>query len=712
MSAREILWNIHKNQTPSNRQILRELPYTLQGISSSTFTWVEPLPPDPMRAQKTSDGDMDIEYEDDDEQTTTVLALPTHLPWQKIGQLSRLMEPAVLYRNIKEELHRREKAPKTGLVLQALDSAIENELRSYLAFVGVVETEVRRQEMTLQAPDAGVSKEAREYGIGGRMTLTRSIVLLQEATLGLRLVRMILEETQGLVGGQILSLVHAYTYHGDEFVAKFAQRLVPQVARSFFDMLSQWMLSGQLVDPHEEFFIRRTNNNAGGNSADDSNPWDGTFYLAEAYIPDYISREVAEQIFQIGKTLHFIAGACDDREWVDERRALARLDPGVLQLPDSQLREEVSETYERVVSHLNDLLRNKFHLDAHLRGLKDYLLLGKGDFVQLLVESVAPVLERPALQLFRHHLTATLETAVRGSNARHDHPDVLRALDARMLELGHGDIGWDVFTLDYRVEEPLNAVIWDHKSMKEYLRVFNFLWRIKRVSFTLNTTWRQLTLMDRAATRARYLRHPSETNIANRMVSSNTIPYKSSVYGLYHPLVGGLWQGVRDMCCEMVHFVSELEYYINYEVVEMAWGELTRRLDTGDLSVDEIAAAHREYLRTITHKGLLGGGDFLMGELHSLLKIVLAFGVTCEGLHDMSERLHAQSLAQRDGQNNGGVDPGNSILKRIKKIDATLTDLRSQFQASLRRLVQALGKQEDSEMRFLGVRLNFNGFYS
>ena len=64
----------------------------------------------------------------------------------------------------------------------------------------------------------------------------------------------------------------------------------------------------------------------------------------------------------------------------------------------------------------------------------------------------SPSLARPANALFRHNLTTTLEAAIQSSNARFDPPDVLRRLDARMLEYSHGEIGWDVFTLEYKGE--------------------------------------------------------------------------------------------------------------------------------------------------------------------------------------------------------------------------------------------------------------------
>lgn len=798
MTLAEILWSSHRFQTPSNQEILRELPYVLQGISGSIFTWVEPLPPDEnsarpsrsssrartipsarnaMRYRNGFDGDTEPtgsrqneegeDVEEDDEQTTTVLTLPIGLAWPMHGILNKLMEPAVLYRNIVDMMKKQEgnpaKASTRGLVVQALNSAIDHELRGYLALVGVIETEVRRQEMNMQnqlhqqnsqrpepnlqfsqhnrnsgestqpSTSAGLPPEAYAYGVGGKITLTRCIVLLQEATQGLRLIYSILKESESLVGGQLLSLIHSYTYNGDQFISKFATRILPKVTKPFFDILNKWVVSGQLVDPHREFFVKNERDTgfpghpgtSGVSTHSAGSLWERTFVSEYKYLPDYIPKTVCEQIFQIGKTLHFIATACDDREWVDRRKPEAKLDPSVLYNPDL-LQKQVSVAYKQVVRHLNDILRTKFHLGAHLRGLKDYLLLGKGDFVQLLVESVAPVLDRPATHLFRHHLTATLETAVRGSNALLDHPDVLKALDARMLELGHGDIGWDVFTLDYRVDKPLDTVILDRRFMTEYLKVFNFLWRIKRMSFTLNTTWRQLSAAERGATSTAYLRNPSTTaqipskpqypsgNVALGN-GAGSLRYHATVYDLYPQPVRETWRLVRQICGEMLHFISELEYYINYEVIEMAWDELNNKIQNGELSVDELIAVHQEYLRKITYKGLLGGGDLLIGELHDILKTILAFGITTEGLHDLTKRLRV-SETTTPGLSNSVLDEATSsnsaLAKRAKKISHTIQELKHKFEQSVRLLVTALDKEEDGEMRFLSVRLDFNGFYS
>jgi gamma-tubulin complex component 3 len=618
-SGGDILWQLHSRQQPSELDLLRELPYVLQGIRTDNFNWTEG-----------PDGKFSV-------------TMPTSVPYPLIGLLNQVLEPAVLYKNLSNRLS---PIKNGGLVKQSLSSAVQQELQSYLTLIGVIENQVRQRE---GYEDVGKAQNSA-------ITLRRCVVLLNEATLGLRLLYSLTTETEELVGGPVLSVLHKYTYNGDEFVAKFSRRLLEKLSKPFYEMLNQWVSSGNLVDPHGEFFVQ---------IADHKSVWEGRFNLDLEMVPGFMTQKVAEEVFEIGKTLYFVRVACNDTEWVDWRRST---NPPIRDYKDVE--KKISEGYGEVVEHLNKVLKEKFYLDLHLQALKDYLLLAKGDFVQVLVESAAPVLDKPANKLLRHHLTSTLETSIRSSNAQYDNPEVLKNLDARMLELGHGDIGWDVFTLDYRVERPLDVVLLNKGAMTDYLRVFNFLWRIRRVSFSLIGVWKKLATGER-----------------------QFLKYSDQRYE---------WQQVRRVFQEMIHFICELQYYIDYEVVEMAWSNLQRQLlrDGGILTVDEIIKAHRTYLSQITHKGLLGGGS-LIGELHQILKGILAFRDSIDGLYELAVRIQSHG--------DGGTE---NDLARFGTICTRIADLKTSFEKSVERLVHNLSKQEDSEMRFLSVRLDFNHFYS
>ena len=226
----------------------------------------------------------------------------------------------------------------------------------------------------------------------------------------------------------------------------------------------------------------------GRNRGAASSVWEAKYKLNEDMVPSIITQDFAQKVFLIGKSLNFIRHGCGDSQWVEDYSKAASKE---LRYGDTATLETwIDEAYKTTMARLIHLMAEKFHLFDHLKALKNYILLGQGDFIALLMESLSSNLDRPAGAQYRHTLTAQLEHAIRGSNAQYDSPEVLRRLDARMLQLSHGDIGWDCFTLEYKIDAPADVVVTEWGN-RQYLKVFNFLWRIKRVEFALSTTWRK-----------------------------------------------------------------------------------------------------------------------------------------------------------------------------------------------------------------------------
>ena len=88
------------------------------------------------------------------------------------------------------------------------------------------------------------------------------------------------------------------------------------------------------------------------------------------------------------------------------------------------------------------IMTKRFHLETHLLALKKFMLLGQGDFVTCLMDSVGPELKKRANQLYRHNLTGMLEGALRSSNAQFEPPHVLDRVSVRLLEPSQGDTGY------------------------------------------------------------------------------------------------------------------------------------------------------------------------------------------------------------------------------------------------------------------------------
>lgn len=113
------------------------------------------------------------------------------------------------------------------------------------------------------------------------------------------------------------------------------------------------------------------------------------------------------QIFSTGRSLNYISFACADASWVSAQQQEGPLSPTSMtqssasQAPLSNdtpqklryndingLERSIDAAYSAASRRLFEIFFDKFGLLRHLRAIKDYLLLGRGDFVDLLMENM------------------------------------------------------------------------------------------------------------------------------------------------------------------------------------------------------------------------------------------------------------------------------------------------------------------------------------
>lgn len=139
--------------------LLRDLPFNLQGLSSSSLQFQPP----------------------------SSLQLPQNLPTPIISLLHSLAEPCLLYKGLSAFVE----STEGGLVNQSLRAAIASELRSYLGLVATLEAEIRQALAAIG--DATEPTGVRKGGV----TLKRCMVWTRDATMALRLMSLIVEEARG-----------------------------------------------------------------------------------------------------------------------------------------------------------------------------------------------------------------------------------------------------------------------------------------------------------------------------------------------------------------------------------------------------------------------------------------------------------------------------------------------------------------------------------
>lgn len=79
-----------------------------------------------------------------------------------------------------------------------------------------------------------------------------------------------------------------------------------------------------------------------------------------------------------------------------------------------------------------------------------------------------------------------------------------------------------MFSLDYYVDSPINTIL-TPSAMNQYLKLFNFLWRLKHVEHDLSFAWR------RNMTSARTL-HQIKGKVENGFI----FKYNNKVVNLYY----------------------------------------------------------------------------------------------------------------------------------------------------------------------------------
>ncbi|KAF2289511.1 hypothetical protein GH714_036765 [Hevea brasiliensis] len=329
---------------------------------------------------------------------------------------------------------------------------------------------------------------------------------------------------------------------------------------------------------------------------------------------------------------------------------------------------------KRIDKHLLDVLYTRYKFKEHCLAIKRYLLLGQGDFVQYLMDIVGPELSEPANIISSFKLAGLLESAIRSSNAQYDDRDILDRLRAKMMPHGTGDRGWDVFSLEYDARVPLDTVFTE-SVMGRYLRIFNFLWKVRRVEHALIGAW--------------------------KMMKPNCITSHSftKLQGAVKLQLLSTLRRCQVLWNEMNHFVTNLQYYIMFEVLEVSWSNFSNEMEVAR-DLDDLLAAHEQRHADRLH----------------------------EGIHELQARTMASSLPSQDKNKSQSQttdkssEPGSWISDGRKALTqrageflrnmGLLDAIAMEYTTSLEGFLPQLLVQQHVDLKFLLFRLDFTEFYS
>lgn len=520
--------------------------------------------------------------------------------------LEKLTSFGWLVNKIKNHISTINKDPTQGKVSQCLAAALHNELLEYYHMVTQIEQQLQKCANTndgrtrastptsdlygclevrgpkksatyeslhtaLVTNDYAVHQDNSDDGFGSQLyssnasptiipivTLHQIHVWSLDHYFRLKTLAMLVECCKGTRGGNLARIVYRFMQQGDKQIRAMIARILNQIVLPIRHMLFQWIFHGEIVDPYDEF----------------------------TRLDEFISPELANKISATGKAIHMLrkfapdsVGGYDDLKKSFETTNIESLfrSKGLL-CEENDFENLLTTAYREVSQKSLELLFGTFKLRNHFRGLRQYLFLGQGDFIRHLMDLLQTELDKPAGDCKLYNISSVLDTARRSTNAQFEDLDVIDRIDCRLLEADHSEArGWDIFSLYYRVDGPISTIFTEEK-VRDYMEIFRFLWRTKRVEHVITSLW------------------------SSQMYYTK---YCWKRYGEDLPLISAVFHRANILLTKMQHFIQHFQNFIMFEVVECSWVELLSATDVAK-DHEEVIAAHNIYLDKIKSKIKLG----------------------------------------------------------------------------------------------------------
>ncbi|AMD19725.1 HCL426Cp [Eremothecium sinecaudum] len=557
----------------SEAEVLKYISYTLLATTSSLF---------PVNNQ--------------------TITIPCNAPNGESGVFHSIFEAALLYQYLSNRVEKLKSSMLSPLKVNFL-SVVSQKLREYCRVVNGLTNTI------------------------GNETAKSIYTKIYTQILILRFYYRYLQKFEGFRGDQLISEFDLLRKHGDPLVKELASEVFSRLIDLYMEYLVYWVVSGQLKCAKDEFFVTRETT---------SNKNSLKFKILKDRIPSFIHPSVAKQIYTVGVSYIYLEEYIKDIEWASEfsKKYNAKFSVIPRYSISNAFFELINEQFLEITAYLNDVLRNRLYYRETITILKDILLMGRGDFINSIIKNTCYFLDEPVEQLQSYQLTKCLQDSVSRSSLRNylnksDNNALINKLDARLLESGHGSIGWDVFTLDYLIDPPLGVVLGSNStgSKTEYLRIFNFLWKMKKNSFFFDEEWLNNIALMRDFRRIRR-KSPLVRDIMRKMSMINALKKQVEYFNLKlqtYCFTNIIESRYREFQKKLS--MKENNSQENFNIISLKNGSkvidgiLRPRLDflsklkrplaplsNSDLkqyNIDELAALHDEYLGSILEHKLL-----------------------------------------------------------------------------------------------------------
>lgn len=428
-------------------------------------------------------------------------------------------------------------------------------------------------------------------------------------------------ESHNVHGCGILELVHTHSRSGITVVEASLNKILHECHNVMYKQLIGWMLHGMLLDPYKEFFVQQEeppelqcvhhqprsgsvselNNQLKTNEGNVQIP-QKRFAFKPSLLPSYIPTHVAAKIVFVGQSVSIFGTECLDSISESEPTSVFRKEEKkfgmkLLELQKSErfslskFEAAINEMRNCTAEHLWQVVVEEANLLAHLRIMKDFYFLGRGELFLAFIDQANKLLKVPVTTTTEYDVNTAFQISARlvlidddtvaekfyvslQTKNKRQHSGDKESLAKAKLETGWSSIG-----LLYEVPSPLHILL-TPTVIDRYNVIFRFLLAVRRVQSELHQCW---------ATQMR------QKGVGRE---SSFMP---------------LWQ----LRSHMTFLIDNLQYYLQVDVLESQFAALLEKVKTVK-DFEAIQQSHDQFLTSVTSQCFLQ----LQPVFHSLQEIL------------------------------------------------------------------------------------------
>ena len=133
----------------------------------------------------------------------------------------------------------------------------------------------------------------------------------------------------------------------------------------------------------------------------------------------------------------------------------------------------------------------KESIEQTLRGIKNYVLLGQGDFVHEFIELSEAIFEKPTEKISKNNVERLIEEAIKTSSQASFYEEIRDSLSFVFLRSEASvSKGWKAFSFTFKSELPVNF-IFNASTMHDYESIGNLLFCLRHCEHSFVSFWKK-----------------------------------------------------------------------------------------------------------------------------------------------------------------------------------------------------------------------------